>query len=94
MGLSPKQAGSKKEKEGIGPTSIDFKSIIEFAMIGPGGNLYVIGGVIGPGRWNLDIKPQSDVDVLTVGSERPTWRMVTPMTECHGSVLGCTVLRI
>ncbi|KAF9622602.1 hypothetical protein IFM89_032501 [Coptis chinensis] len=92
-GLSTVQNREQRKRKILASAS-DFKSRIGFAMIGLGDNLYVIGGVIGPGRWNLDIKPLSDVDVLTVGSERPTWRMVTPMTECHGSVLGCTMLRI
>lgn len=72
----------------------DFQSRIGFAMIGSGDDLYVIGGVIGPGRWNLVIRPLSDVNVLDVGSERPTWRKVAPMTLCRGSILGCTILRI
>jgi len=54
----------------------------------------VIGGVIGPDRWNWDIKPLSDVDVLTLASERPTWRQAAPMTRCGGTILGCTQLRI
>ena len=63
-------------------------------MIGLGDELYVIGGVIGPDRWNWDIKPLSDVDVLTLASERPTWRQAAPMTRCGGTILGCTQLRI
>ncbi|XP_043693863.1 F-box/kelch-repeat protein SKIP30-like [Telopea speciosissima] len=77
------------------PTSaLDFQSRIGFAMIGLGDELYMIGGVIGPGRWNVDIKPLSDVDVLTIGVEKPTWRQVSPMTQCCGTVLGCALLRI
>ncbi|KDO68683.1 hypothetical protein CISIN_1g019186mg [Citrus sinensis] len=72
----------------------EFRRRIGFAMIGMGDDIYVIGGVIGPDRWNWDIKPMSDVDVLTVGAERPTWRQVSPMTRCRGTILGCTQLRI
>ncbi|XP_010256105.1 PREDICTED: F-box/kelch-repeat protein SKIP30-like [Nelumbo nucifera] len=75
-------------------SAMDFQSRIGFAMIGLRDELYVVGGVIGPGRWNVDIKPLSDVDALMVGTERATWRRVTPMTQCHGTILGCTVLRI
>ena len=39
---------------------------IGFAVLGLGNELYVIGGVIGPGRQNLDIKQLSDVDILSV----------------------------
>ncbi|XP_043692445.1 F-box/kelch-repeat protein SKIP30 [Telopea speciosissima] len=75
-------------------SALDFQSRIGFAMIGLGDELYMIGGVIGPGRWNVDIKPLSDVDVLTVGIDRPTWHQVSPMTQCRGTVLGCALLRI
>lgn len=67
---------------------------IGFAMIGLSDDIYVIGGLIGQGWMNMDINPVSDVDVLTVGSERPTWRQVAPMTLCRGTVLGCTQLII
>lgn len=72
----------------------EFRRRIGYAMIGMGDDIYLIGGVIGPDRWNWDIKPMSDVDVLTVGAERPTWRQVSPMTQCRGTILGCTQLRI
>ncbi|KAI4301233.1 hypothetical protein L6164_034529 [Bauhinia variegata] len=69
---------------------------IGYAMIGLGDELYVIGGVIGPDNFsfNWEIKPLSDVDVLTLGGERPTWRQATTMTRCRGTILGCTHLRI
>ncbi|KAK1578525.1 hypothetical protein Q3G72_030886 [Acer saccharum] len=67
---------------------------IGFAMIGLGDDIFVIGGVISPEGWNWDIKPMSDVDVLTIGAERPTWRQASPMTRCRGTILGCTQLRI
>ncbi|KAF2325220.1 hypothetical protein GH714_025401 [Hevea brasiliensis] len=57
-------------------------------MTGLGDDIYVIGGVIGPDRWNWYIKPMSDVDILTVGGERPTWRQAAPMTRCRGAILG------
>lgn len=72
----------------------EFRRRIGFAMFGLRDEIYVIGGVIGPDRWNWDIEPLSDVDVLTIGSERPTWRQVTPMTRCHGTILGCALLRV
>ena len=68
---------------------------IGFVVLGLGNELYVIGGVIGPGRQNLDIQQLSDVDILSVKNERPIWRQATPMTRCRGtSIVGCTVLRI
>ncbi|XP_055813244.1 F-box/kelch-repeat protein SKIP30 isoform X1 [Solanum dulcamara] len=72
----------------------EFRRRIGFAMIGLGDEIYIVGGVIGPERWNWDIKLLSDVDVLTLGSERQVWRQVTPMTRCRGTVLGCTLMRI
>ncbi|CAL5432995.1 unnamed protein product [Camellia sinensis] len=73
----------------------EFRRRIGFAMIGLGDDIYVIGGVvIGPERWNSDIKKLSVVNVLTIGSERPIWRRVAPMTRCYGPILGCAQLRI
>ncbi|KAJ0981678.1 hypothetical protein J5N97_009933 [Dioscorea zingiberensis] len=72
----------------------EFQSRIGFGMIGLGDEIYVIGGVIGPGPRNQCIKQLSDVDVLTVRSERPAWHPVAPMTHCCGSILGCALLRI
>ncbi|XP_065847704.1 F-box/kelch-repeat protein SKIP30 [Euphorbia lathyris] len=72
----------------------EFRRRIGFAMAGLGDEMYVIGGVIGPDRWNWEIKPMSDVDILTVAGERPTWRQASPMTRCRGTILGCTQLRI
>ncbi|KAL3849879.1 hypothetical protein ACJIZ3_011761 [Penstemon smallii] len=72
----------------------EFRKKIGFAMTGLGDDIYVIGGVIGPDRLNWDIKSTSDVDVLTLGNERPVWRQVAPMTKCRGTVLGCTQMRI
>uniref|UniRef100_A0A5B6ZY20 Putative Galactose oxidase/kelch repeat superfamily protein n=1 Tax=Davidia involucrata TaxID=16924 RepID=A0A5B6ZY20_DAVIN len=72
----------------------ELRSRIGFAMIGLGDDIYVIGGVMGPELWNWDIKLMSDVDVLTIGSERPIWRQVAPMTRCRGTIMGCTQLRI
>lgn len=72
----------------------EFRLRIGYAMIGVRDEIYVIGGVIGPDRYNWDIKPLTDVDVLTLGSERPNWRQASPMTRCHGTILGCAQLRI
>ncbi|KAK1267543.1 F-box/kelch-repeat protein SKIP30 [Acorus gramineus] len=70
--------------------AVDLQSRIGFGMIGVGEEIYVVGGVV----TNQFIKPLSDVDVLNVGSERPTWRQVKPMSRCQGSVLGCALLTI
>lgn len=86
--------GKEQRKKKVVASASEFQRKIGFAMVGLGNDLFVISGVIGPGRWNLDIKLVRYVDVLAVGSGRRTWRMLTPMTECHGTVLGCTVLRI
>lgn len=72
----------------------EFRRRIGFAMIGLRDEIYVIGGVIGPDRWNWDIKPLSDVDVLTIGSERPAWRQAAPMSRCRGTILGCALFRV
>ncbi|XP_075520526.1 F-box/kelch-repeat protein SKIP30-like [Primulina tabacum] len=72
----------------------EFRRKIGFAMIGLGDDIYIIGGVIGPDRMNWDIKATSDVDVLTLGSERLVWRQVAPITRCRGTVLGCTQLKL
>ncbi|KAF4348267.1 hypothetical protein G4B88_002668, partial [Cannabis sativa] len=72
----------------------DFRRRISCAMTGLRDEIYVIGGVIGPDQWNCDIRPMSDVDVLMMCGERPTWRKAAPMTQCRGTILGCTQLRI
>ncbi|OAY49744.1 F-box/kelch-repeat protein SKIP30 [Manihot esculenta] len=90
-GLICKQEGKMRK---VVVSASEFRRRIGFAMTGLGDDIYVIGGVIGPDRWNWDIKPMSDVDVLTVGGERPTWRQAAPMTRCRGAILGCTQLRI
>ncbi|CAO2818904.1 unnamed protein product [Amaranthus hypochondriacus] len=90
-GLIYKQESCKRK---VIVSASEVRKRIGVAMIGLGGEIYVVGGVIGPDRCNRDIKPMSDVDVLTVGSERPIWRRVTPMSRCHGTILGCTLLKI
>ncbi|XP_023511586.1 F-box/kelch-repeat protein SKIP30 [Cucurbita pepo subsp. pepo] len=72
----------------------EFRQRIGFAMIGLRDEIYVIGGDIGPDRLNWDIKPTSDVDILTTGGERPTWRHAASMTKCCGAIRGCARLRI
>ena len=67
---------------------------IGFAVLGLGNEIYVISGVIGPGRQNIDIQQLSDVDILSVKNERPIWHLATPMTRCRGTIVGYTVLRI
>lgn len=83
-----------KEVRKVVCSASEFRKRIGCGMIGLGDELYVIGGVIGPDRWNWDIKPLSDVDFLTLGTERPAWRSAAQMTRCRGTVLGCTALRI
>ncbi|KAG6606420.1 F-box/kelch-repeat protein SKIP30, partial [Cucurbita argyrosperma subsp. argyrosperma] len=72
----------------------EFRQRIGFAMMSLRDEIYVIGGDIGPDRLNWDVKPTSDVDILTTGGERPTWRQATSMTRCHGAIRGCAQLRI
>lgn len=72
----------------------EFRSRIGFGMIGLGGDLYVVGGVIGPGPTNQSIKQLREVDVLPVSSKWPIWRQASPMTRCSGSILGCALLKI
>lgn len=76
------------------PCASGFQSRIAFGMIGLGESIYLFGGVIGPGPRNQCIKPLSDVDILNVTSERPTWRQGSPMTRCRGSIAGCALLKI
>lgn len=89
-GMILKQDGNVKK--GV-VSAFEFRRRIGFAMTGLGDEIYVIGGVRGPDQCSW-IKQMSDVDVLTVGSERPTWRQAAPMTRCRGTVFGCTQLRI
>lgn len=84
----------KEAKKVVVSALSEFRRRIGFAMIGLRDEIYVIGGVIGPDRWNWEIKPKSDVGILTVGGDRPTWRQGAPMTMCRGTILGCTQLRI
>lgn len=90
-GLIQKQVGEERK---VVVSASEFRRRIGCALIGFGNDIYVIGGVIGPEQWNWDIKKVSDVDVLTLGSERPVWRQATPMSRCRGTVFGCTQLRI
>lgn len=84
----------ERETRKVVVSASEFRRRIGFAMIGLEDDIYIIGGVIGPERMNWDIKKVSDVDVLMIGSERPVWRRVAPMTRCRGTVFGCTQLRI
>nr|XP_043621882.1 F-box/kelch-repeat protein SKIP30-like [Erigeron canadensis] len=84
----------EKEVQRVVVSASEFKKRIGFAMMGFKDDIYVIGGVISPERWNCDIKKLSDVDVLTLGSEQPVWRQAAAMTRCRGTILGCTQLRI
>ncbi|VFQ88948.1 unnamed protein product [Cuscuta campestris] len=84
----------EKESNRVVISASEFRRRIGFAMAGLGDDIYIIGGVVGPDRLNWDIETTSDVDVLTLGSERPVWRKVSPMTLCRGTILGCTQLRI
>ncbi|KAE9460694.1 hypothetical protein C3L33_07479, partial [Rhododendron williamsianum] len=88
--LFKQEIGARK----VVASASEFRRRIGFAMIALGNDIYVIGGVIGPERWNSGITKLSDVNVLTIGTERPIWRRVAPMTRCNGTILGCTQLRI
>ncbi|XP_042424309.1 F-box/kelch-repeat protein SKIP30-like [Zingiber officinale] len=72
----------------------EFHSRIGFGMMGVGNEIYIIGGVIGPGPRNQCIKQLSDAGALNIRAERLAWRRVSPMSHCCGSILGCAVLRI
>ncbi|KAL4558753.1 hypothetical protein LXL04_036955 [Taraxacum kok-saghyz] len=84
----------ESESRKVVVSASEFKRRIGCAMVGFQGDIYVIGGVIGPVGWNWDIRKMSDVDVLTLGSERPVWQKAVPMTRCRGTILGCAVMRI
>jgi len=86
-GIILKQDGNLRK---VVVSASEFRRRIGFAMTGLGDEIYVIGGVLGPDQWNWDIEQMSDVDVLTVGSERPTWRQAAPMTRCFGIIFGLT----
>ncbi|KAE8668830.1 F-box/kelch-repeat protein SKIP30 [Hibiscus syriacus] len=83
-----------KEVRKVVTSSSEFRRRIGFAMTGLRDEIYVIGGVIGPDRFNWDIQPMFDVDMLTVGGDRPVWRQAAPMTKCRGTIFGCTQLII
>lgn len=92
-----KESGSQRDNtllDKLVSSAPEFKCRIGFGMIGLGDDLYVIGGVIGPGPTNQLIKQLRDVDVLSVSGKWPTWRQVSPMTRCSGSILGCALLKI
>ncbi|XP_057445421.1 F-box/kelch-repeat protein SKIP30-like [Lotus japonicus] len=82
----------KQEKDGmkVAVSTSKFGRRFWFAMIGLGDDLYVIGGL----SCYDGMKLLSDVDVLTLGTERPTWHQAAPMTRCRGIIRGCTQLRI
>ncbi|CAN6885405.1 unnamed protein product, partial [Brassica oleracea] len=90
-GVVYKQGGGDETWKMVASAS-EFKPRIGMAMTSLSGEVLLVGGVIGPDRDNWDIKQMSEVDVLTVGSDRPVWRKVAPMTKCRGTVLGCTQL--
>lgn len=98
-GLIQKQ---QKESSGNGGDKMvlsasEFKSRIGFGMIGLKDEIYMIGGVIGPGPANQSIKQLCDVDVLPVGiggGKWPVWRQAAPMSRCCGSIFGCAVVNI
>ncbi|CAN6561280.1 unnamed protein product [Malus baccata var. baccata] len=83
-----------RESEKVLISASEFGGRVGFAMAGLGDEIYVIGGVILSEHGTSEIKQISDVDVLTIGGERPTWRQAAPMTRCKGSVYGCAQLRI
>ncbi|XP_022150165.1 F-box/kelch-repeat protein SKIP30-like [Momordica charantia] len=92
LGLIFKQDG--RDRQVVIPAVSQFLHRIGMAMIGFRGELYVIGGVVRPVRLDADLVKLSDVHVLNLRGEKPTWYCVAPMSRCHGTVLGCTELRI
>ncbi|GMI69354.1 hypothetical protein like AT3G63220 [Hibiscus trionum] len=86
----------KQEKDArkVAISASEFRRRIGFAMAALRDEIFVFGGLIGPDRFNWDIKPVSDVDILTTRGDRPTWRQAAPMTKCRGTIFGCTLLRI
>uniref|UniRef100_A0A7N0T3V9 F-box domain-containing protein n=1 Tax=Kalanchoe fedtschenkoi TaxID=63787 RepID=A0A7N0T3V9_KALFE len=72
----------------------EFRGRIGFAMIGAKGKIYIIGGVAGPGSQVQGFQPLSDVDVLTVDNNPPAWHKASPMTKCHGTIIGCALLKL
>ncbi|KAM1001453.1 hypothetical protein ACFX13_008088 [Malus domestica] len=83
-----------RESSKVLVSASEFSGRVGFAMAGLGDEIYVIGGVILSEHGTSEIKQISDVDVLTIGDERPTRRQAAPMTRCKGSVYGCAQLRI
>ncbi|KAL4038679.1 hypothetical protein IC575_002302 [Cucumis melo] len=71
-----------------------FLQRIGMAVVGFRGDLYAIGGVIHPNRTGGDLTKLSDVHVLNLRDEEPTWHSAAQMSRCQGTVLGCTELRI
>ncbi|CAN1271003.1 F-box/kelch-repeat protein SKIP30 [Linum perenne] len=86
-----KQEGTVK-KEVV--SASEFCKRIGVGMTELRGEIYLLGGLIGPDEWYWGVQPLSDVDVLTVGGEKPTWHRAVSMTRCRGTILGCTKLRI
>lgn len=71
-----------------------FVQRIGMAIVGFRGELYVIGGIVRPERFDGDLVKLSDVHVLKVRNEKPSWYCAAPTSRCSGTILGCTVLRI
>nr|GEY14069.1 hypothetical protein [Tanacetum cinerariifolium] len=59
-----------------------------YAMMGFRDDIYVIGGLVGPGGGRRGIKKISDVDVLLLGNEneKPVWKKLASMTRCQGII--------
>ncbi|KAG0467768.1 hypothetical protein HPP92_017096 [Vanilla planifolia] len=97
-GFILKQRKDKNRKDNLADKGVssaqEFKSRIGFGMIGLGDDIYVIGGVIGPGPTNQSMRQLQDVDVLDVNGKFPIWRQAAPMTRSSGSILGCALLKI
>lgn len=91
LGLIVKQDGRDRQ---VVASASQFLQRIGMAMVGFRGELYVIGGVVRPARVDGDLVKLSDVHVLNLRDEKPTWHCAAPMSRCHGTVLGCTELRI
>ncbi|OMP05085.1 hypothetical protein COLO4_09064 [Corchorus olitorius] len=73
----------EKEVRKVVVSASEFRRRIGFAMTGLRDEIYVIGGVIGPDRFNWDIKPMSDVDVLTELGREVVSMEDTGIEECE-----------
>lgn len=73
--------------------TVEFSRRLGFSMVGLKEEIYIFGGSVSRGPI-LSFQPLSDVNILNIGNENPTWRKVSPMTKCQGTILGCALLTL